>query len=82
MGHLLIFAAQINFMSQDHLHEHDDREFGKNWVTSSRFMFYMQVVALTAFMAGCSGYMYSYRYKGKPKVKVPENTLYTPKYKV
>jgi uncharacterized membrane protein YjjB (DUF3815 family) len=39
-------------------------------------------VALAAFMAGCSGFLYSYRYKGKPKVAVPESTQYTPKYKV
>jgi hypothetical protein len=78
-----IFAPQTFFMAQDQLHlPEDDREFGKNWVTTSRFMFYMQVVALAAFMAGCSGFLYSYRYKGKPKVAVPESTQYTPKYKV
>ena len=77
-----IFAVQIISMSQDQKANIDEREFGRNWVTSSRFMFYIQVVALAAFMAGCSGYLYSYRYKGKPKVKVPESTLYTPKYKV
>lgn len=59
----------------------DEREFGSNWVTSSRFLFYIQIVALLAFVFGCSSYLYSYRYKGKPKVEVQESSQYTPKYK-
>lgn len=58
-----------------------DKEFGKNWVTTSRFLFYLQAGLLLAFVAGCSGYLYSYRYKGKPRVEVPESTQYSPKYK-
>ena len=59
----------------------DDREFGKNWVTTSRFVFYMQVFAFLAFMAGCSYNVYKQSYKGKPKVEVQESTEFTPKYK-
>jgi hypothetical protein len=58
----------------------DDREFGKNWVTSSRFLFLVTVFTFLAFMAGCSYQIYQHRYMGKPKVDVPPNTLYTPKY--
>jgi len=58
-----------------------DREFGRNWVTSSRFLFYVTVFTFLAFVAGCSYQVYEHRYRGKPKVDVPENTLYTPKYK-
>ena len=70
-------------MSQEQLTPIQDKEFGKNWVTSSRFMFYMQVVAFLAFVTGCSFNMYSAtRYKDKPKVEVQESTQYTPKYKM
>jgi hypothetical protein len=56
-------------------------DFGRNWVTSSRFLFHIQLFAFVAFvMGGCYG-LYSMSYKGKPKVEVPESTLYTPKYK-
>jgi hypothetical protein len=56
-------------------------DFGHNWVSSSRFLFHVQVFTFTAFvLGGCYG-LYTMRYKGKPKVEVPENTLYTPKYK-
>jgi hypothetical protein len=69
-------------MSQEHLHTvPDDREFGKNWVTSSRFLFYMQVFTFLAFVTGCSYNVYQHRYKGKPKVEVQESTQFTPKYK-
>jgi hypothetical protein len=61
----------------------DDREFGRNWVTSSRFMFYMQVLSFLAFVTGCSVNMYkATEYKQKPKVEVQESSLYTPKYKM
>jgi hypothetical protein len=56
-------------------------DFGRNWVSSSRFLFHIQLFAIVAFvMGGCYG-LYSMRYKGKPKVEVPESTQYTPKYK-
>ncbi|MBS1751614.1 MAG: hypothetical protein JST63_17070 [Bacteroidetes bacterium] len=57
------------------------KDFAWSWVTSSRFLFYMQVVAFAAFLIGGSYALYQHRYKGKPKVMVPDNTLYTPKYK-
>jgi hypothetical protein len=62
-------------------HKPDDREFGKNWVTSSRFLFYMQVFAFLAFVAGCSYNVYKQSYKGKPKVEVQSSSEFTPKYK-
>ena len=69
-------------MSQhDVHHQPDDREFGRNWVTSSRFMFYMQVFAFLAFVTGCSYNVCKSTYKGKPKVEVQESTQFTPKYK-
>jgi hypothetical protein len=79
----LIFAAEIE-MNMAHNQPQETtshKAFGSNWVKSSRFLFYLQVATLLAFVAGCSGYLYSTSYKGKPKVEVPESTQYTPKYK-
>jgi hypothetical protein len=56
-------------------------DFLYNWVHSSTFLFYLQVFCIVAFIIGGSLALYSHRYKGHPEVKVPENTLYTPKYK-
>ena len=59
----------------------DRKDLGRNWVSSSRFLFHVQLFAILAFvMGGCYG-LYSMKYKGKPKVDVPESTQYTPKYK-
>jgi hypothetical protein len=59
----------------------EKKDFGRNWVISSRFLFHVQLFAFMAFvLGGCYG-LYSMRYKGKPKVEVPVSTQYTPKYK-
>lgn len=59
----------------------EKKEFGRNWVLSSRFLFHVQLFIFAAFLlGGCYG-LYNARYKGKPKVEVPESTQYTPKYK-
>jgi hypothetical protein len=59
----------------------EKREFGRNWVLTSRFLFHVQLFTFAAFLlGGCYG-LYNARYKGKPKVEVPESTQYTPKYK-
>ena len=58
-----------------------EKDFAHNWVHSSVFLFYLQVFCIVAFiLGGCYG-LYTHRYKGKPEVAVPDNTLYTPKYK-
>ena len=66
---------------QEELQKVQDRDFTHNWVSSSAFLFYLQVACIVAMvLVGC--YMlYEKRYKGKPDVVVPDNTLYTPKYK-
>ncbi len=57
------------------------KDFAHNWVSTSRFLFYCQVFVVIAFvLGGCYG-LYTHSYKGKPEVKVPDNTLYNPKYK-
>jgi len=67
----------------EHIQDKDYREkdFAHNWVNSSAFLFYLQVFCLVAFMLGGCFSLYKHRYKGKPEVQIPANTLYTPKYK-
>ncbi len=52
-----------------------------SWVSSSRFIFYVQVFCMIAVLLGGCYNLYQNRYKGKPDVQVPGNTLYTPQYK-
>ena len=67
-------------MAQEIIDE-KQKDITSNWVTSSRFLFYVQVFCIAAFLMGGCYKLYSYRYKGKPEVQVPESTLYNPKYK-
>jgi hypothetical protein len=57
-----------------------DRDFTHNWVSSSAFLFYLQIACVVAFVIG-SCYMLSTKRFDKPQVPVQESTLYTPKYK-
>ncbi|PUZ24434.1 hypothetical protein GA0116948_10538 [Chitinophaga costaii] len=57
------------------------KDFTRNWVASSRFLFYVSLFCLVFFvLAGCYN-LYVHHYQGKPAVNVPDNTLYDPKYK-
>ncbi len=70
-----------SFMEQVEHTNPQEKDFAHNWVNSSVFLFYLQVFCVVAFiLGGCYG-LYTHRYKGRPEVAVPENTLYTPKYK-
>ncbi len=70
-------------MDHQYIDEKDYREkdFGYNWVHSSSFLFYLQVLLIVALVIGGSYSLFKHRYKGRPDVTVPDNTLYTPKYK-
>ena len=57
------------------------KDFANSWVDSSVFLFYLQVFCVIALVIGGSYGLYAHRYKGKPQVNVPSNTLYTPQYK-
>jgi hypothetical protein len=61
--------------------DYRDKDFKRNWVNSSVFLFYLQVFCIMAFVLGGCYSLYAHRYKGKPEVNVPSNTLYTPQYK-
>ena len=58
-----------------------EKDFAYSWVNSSVFLFYLQVFCIVAFLVGGSFGLWSHRYKGRPEVNVPGNTLYTPQYK-
>jgi hypothetical protein len=61
--------------------DNSNKDFTKNWVNSSRFLFYLQVFCILAFInAGCFK-LYKSRYKGKPEVEVQNSSKYTPEYK-
>ncbi len=67
-------------MSQEII-EHEEKNFTKNWVSSSRFLFYLQVFVVLAFVLGGCYRMYNQRYKGKPNVEVQGSSKYIPEYK-
>ena len=57
-----------------------DRDFTHNWVSSSAFLFYLQVACIVAFLLGGCYMLYTKRFD-KPKVNIQESTRYTPQYK-
>ena len=65
---------------QEELKKQQERDFGHNWVSSSAFLFYLQIFCLVAFLLGSCYMLYTKRYE-KPNVKVQESTLYNPTYK-
>ncbi len=67
---------------QEELQKVQDRDFTHSWVSSSAFLFYLSVFCLVAFFFGACSKLYDRRYENSRvnEVKVPESTLYTPKY--
>jgi hypothetical protein len=57
------------------------KDLANSWVDSSAFLFYLSILCIVALSFGWTYNMYAHRYKGKPDVNVPGNTLYTPQYK-
>ena len=58
-----------------------ESDFRYNRVSSSRFLFYITMFALVAFLfAGCFQ-LYKNRYAGKPDIEILSSTKYTPEYK-
>jgi hypothetical protein len=72
-------ATPTNEYHQE-LQKVQEKDFTHNWVSSSAFLFYLQIFCVVAFVLG-SCYMLSTKRFEKPKVQVQESTLYTPKYK-
>lgn len=65
---------------QEELKKVQDKDFTHNWVSSSAFLFYLQVACIVALVFGGCYALYTKRFT-KPEVTVQESTLYTPKYK-
>jgi hypothetical protein len=65
----------------EHIDENSEKDFTKNWVTSSRFLFYLQIFCILAFVLGGCYRLYSQRYKGTPDIEIQPSTKYTPEYK-
>jgi hypothetical protein len=63
------------------INESQEKDFTKNWVNSSRFLFYLQVFCILAFVLGGCYRLYHQRYKGKPDVEVQSSSQYKPEYK-
>lgn len=57
-----------------------EQDFTHSWVSSSGFLFYLQVACLVAFLFGSCYMLYTKRYS-KIDVPVQESSQYTPKYK-
>jgi len=67
---------------QKELQKIQDRDFTHNWVSSSGFLFYLQVACFVALVLGGCYMLYTKRYSNnKQNVTIQESTLYTPKYK-
>ena len=58
-----------------------EKDFKYNWVSSSRFLFYVQFFCVVAFLLGGCYNLYQHRYKGKPDIEIQGSTQYTPQYK-
>ena len=65
---------------QEELKKVQDKDFTHNWVSSSGFLFYLQIACVVALLFGASYMLYTKRFQ-KPEVKIQESTLYTPQYK-
>lgn len=57
------------------------KDVANSWVDTSSFIFYLYVLITVCLILGGSYGLWTHRYKGKPEVEVPGNTLYTPQYK-
>ena len=68
-------------MSHEIHDESTEKDFTKNWVNSSRFLFYLQLFCILAFVLGGCYRLYDQRYKGHPEVEVQKSSQYKPEYK-
>lgn len=66
---------------QQELKKIQDKDFTHNWVSSSGFLFYLQIACIVAFVFGSCYMLYTKRFNNPP-AKVQESSLYTPKYNV
>ncbi|HRN49124.1 MAG TPA: hypothetical protein PK110_15495 [Niabella sp.] len=65
---------------QEELKKKECRDYKFNWVSSSRYLFYLLTACFFLMTWGGCYRLYTKRFE-KPKVQIQESTLYTPKYK-
>ncbi len=65
---------------QQELEKIQQNDYTHSWVSSSGFLFYLQVGCLVAFLFGACAMLYTKSYK-KVTAPVQESSQYTPKYK-
>lgn len=65
---------------QQELKKVQDKDFTHSWVSSSGFLFYLQIACILAFVLGGCYKLYTKKYE-KIEAPVQESSLYTPKYK-
>jgi len=67
-------------MAQEIQETSTNKDIAKNWVSSSRFLFYVSVFAILALALGNCTKLFNSRYK-KSVVEVNSSSQYKPEYK-
>jgi hypothetical protein len=67
-------------MSQDLQDNSAQKDIAANWVTSSRFFFYVSIFAILAMVLGNCTKLYNIRFQ-KPNPEVQSSSQYKPEYK-
>jgi len=67
-------------MSQEIQETAENKDIAKNWVSSSRFIFYVSVFALLSLVLGNCTKLFSSGF-AKPEVEVNTSSQYKPEYK-
>ena len=67
-------------MSQEIQETSTNKDIAKNWVSSSRFIFYVSVFALLSLVLGNCTQLYNSRFV-KPNPEVQPSSQYKPEYK-
>jgi hypothetical protein len=70
-----------NHEYQQELEKMKNMDYSYNKVSSSRFLFYVQVIGFVLFMFTVFYELWANRYQGKPDIEIQSSTLYTPQYK-
>jgi len=70
-----------NHEYQQELEKMKNMDYSYNKVSSSRFLFYVQVIGFVLLMFTVFYELWANRYQGKPDIEIQSSTLYTPQYK-
>ncbi len=64
-----------------HEQEVNEKDLTKDWVSSSKFFFYLTVFSVLSLIFGSCFNLYKHSYKGKPDVEVQGSSKFKPEYK-